>query len=100
MFRDSWKNCDARTKPASNRCCGLKQTGNQSSSTDRSTSVQLDVIREDPPDNRILECAVSSGSDFIVTGDKDLLRLKWYDSIQIVTLARFVEMVADQNTGA
>lgn len=30
-------------------------------------SVQLDIVKEDPPDNRILECAVSSGSDYIVT---------------------------------
>jgi putative PIN family toxin of toxin-antitoxin system len=28
---------------------------------------------EDPDDNRILECAVEAGSDFIVTDDKDLL---------------------------
>jgi predicted nucleic acid-binding protein len=33
--------------------------------------VRLDVVKEDPPDNRILECAVNAGSDFIVTG-KDL----------------------------
>jgi len=38
-------------------------------------AVQLDVIKEDPADNRILECAVTPGSDFIVTRDQDLLRL-------------------------
>jgi putative PIN family toxin of toxin-antitoxin system len=54
-------------------------------------SVQLDVIKEDPPDDRILECAVSSGSDFIVTGDKDLLRLGRYDAIRILTVADFLE---------
>ncbi len=41
-----------------------------------SPSVQLDVIKEDPPDNRVLECAVSSGADYVVTGGKDLLRLR------------------------
>ena len=45
--------------------------------------VELDVIREDPSDNRILECAVAAGSDYIVSGDKDLLRLGGYDSIRI-----------------
>jgi putative PIN family toxin of toxin-antitoxin system len=54
-------------------------------------AVQLDVIKEDPPDNRILECAVSSGSDFIVTGDKDLLRLGRYDAIKILTVSDFLE---------
>lgn len=53
-------------------------------------SVQLDVIKEDPPDNRILECAVTGGSDFIVTGDKDLLRLKQYDSIRILKVSDFI----------
>jgi putative PIN family toxin of toxin-antitoxin system len=53
-------------------------------------AVTLDVIKEDPPDNRILECAVSGGSDYIVTGDKDLLRLKQYDSIRIVKVADFL----------
>jgi putative PIN family toxin of toxin-antitoxin system len=35
----------------------------------------LSVVKHDPPDNRILECAAESGSDFIVSGDRDLLRL-------------------------
>jgi uncharacterized protein len=53
-------------------------------------AVTLDVINEDPPDNRILECAVTGGSEYIVTGDKDLLRLKQYDSIRIVNVANFM----------
>ena len=38
----------------------------------------LDVIKEDPSDNRILECAAEAGSDYIVTWDRDLLRLGQY----------------------
>ncbi len=52
-------------------------------------SVHLEVIKEDPDDDRILECASAAGSDLIVTGDKDLLRLGIYDSIRIITLADF-----------
>ncbi len=33
-------------------------------------------VLADEPDNRILECAVGSAADFIVTGDKHLLSLK------------------------
>lgn len=51
-------------------------------------AVRLEVIREDPPDDRILECAVSAGSDYIVTGDKDLLRLGRYDAIRILAAER------------
>jgi putative PIN family toxin of toxin-antitoxin system len=55
-------------------------------------AVQLDVISEDPADNRILECAVAAGSDYIVTGDKDLLRLGTYDSIKILTVSDFLNV--------
>jgi len=44
----------------------------------------LDVIKEDPPDNRILECAVAGHTDLIVSGNRHLLRLKSYQSIPIV----------------
>jgi uncharacterized protein len=54
-------------------------------------AVQLDVIKEDPPDNRILECAVAAGSDYMVTGDKDLLRLGRYDSIRVLSVSDFLE---------
>jgi predicted nucleic acid-binding protein len=44
----------------------------------------LDVIREDPADNRILECAVAGKADLIVSGDRHLLKLKSYEGISIV----------------
>jgi uncharacterized protein len=46
--------------------------------------ITLDVIREDPPDNRILECAVEGRANLIVTGDRHLRRLKIYQGIPIV----------------
>jgi uncharacterized protein len=60
-------------------------------------TVQLDVVKEDPPDNRILECAVTAAADYIITGDKDLLRLRRYDSINIITVREFLESM--QKTG-
>ncbi|MGA7929706.1 MAG: putative toxin-antitoxin system toxin component, PIN family [Candidatus Sulfotelmatobacter sp.] len=32
----------------------------------------IDVVKEDPSDNRILDCAEAGGSEFIVTGDAHL----------------------------
>ena len=55
-------------------------------------ALQLGVVTEDPVDNRILECAVAAGSEFIVTGDKDLLRLGIYDSIKILTVSDFLNV--------
>jgi putative PIN family toxin of toxin-antitoxin system len=53
-------------------------------------AVSLDVVKEDPDDNRILECAVTAGSEYIVTGDKDLLRIGQYDAIRIMTVSDFL----------
>jgi hypothetical protein len=60
-------------------------------------SVQLDVVKEDPPDNRVLECAVSSGADYVVTGDKDLLRLGRYDSIGIINPSDFLDFLHESS---
>jgi putative PIN family toxin of toxin-antitoxin system len=54
-------------------------------------AVRLDVVKDDPDDNKVLECASAAGSDFIVTGDKDLLRLGRYDAIRIMTVADFLK---------
>ena len=51
----------------------------------------LDVVKEDEPDNRILECAVEAGSDFIISADKDLLRLGRYAGAAIVRVADFLQ---------
>jgi len=41
------------------------------------------VIREDPSDNRIIECALEVKADLIVTGDKHLLALKEFRGIRV-----------------
>lgn len=56
--------------------------------------IRLDIIREDPDDNRILECAVSASADFIVSGDKHLLDLKRFQAIQIVSPEVFRLLIA------
>lgn len=47
------------------------------------------IILKDDPDNRVLEAAIEGNCDFIVTGDKDLLGLKEYKGIKIVSAADF-----------
>jgi putative PIN family toxin of toxin-antitoxin system len=53
----------------------------------------IDAVPEDPDDNRVLECAVEAGSQFIVTGDAALLRLAQYGGIQIVRVADFMALI-------
>ena len=55
---------------------------------------RVKVIKNDDPDNRVLECAVEGNADFIVSGDKKhLLPLRYYDDIPIITTVAFLERV-------
>jgi len=51
---------------------------------------RIRVLR-DEPDNRILECAVFGRAELIVTGDKEMLRLKEYMGIKIASLRDYIE---------
>jgi putative PIN family toxin of toxin-antitoxin system len=50
-------------------------------------------VLSDDPDNRILECALKAGADFLVTGDKHLLKLKNYGNFEIIKLANFLRIL-------
>ena len=45
---------------------------------------KVEIIKDDPDDNKVIEYAVESYSDYIVTYDKHLLKLKEYKGIRIV----------------
>ncbi len=61
-----------------------------------SSTEMLDVVKADPDDNRILECAVAAGSDVIVTGDAHLLQLGAYRGIKIMKVADFLGQARDR----
>lgn len=50
----------------------------------------LFVIKDDPKDNRFIECAVAAGAHFIISGDRHLLKLKQFQEIKIMTPAAFI----------
>lgn len=45
----------------------------------------VNVIVDDPPDNRVLECALSANVDLVISGDKHLLNLKAFKGIEILS---------------
>lgn len=53
---------------------------------------KINAIKNDPDDNRILECAVSAKADYIVSGDSDLLTLKNFKKIKIVSPSDFLQI--------
>ena len=56
-------------------------------------SQTLNIIKEDPDDNRILECAAEAGSDVIVSGDDDLLVLKEFRGIRVLSPRQFLQLL-------
>ncbi len=53
---------------------------------------KLKIIREDLEDNKILDCALQANVDFIVSGDRHLLKLKKFKNIKIVTPREFLDI--------
>ncbi len=53
----------------------------------------LDVLEDDPDDNRVVECALAGGATYIVSGDKHLLKLQEYNQIIILEPRAFVAVL-------
>lgn len=49
-------------------------------------------ISRDIDDNKFIECAMDSNSLYVISGDQDLLVIKEYKGIQIITAKEFCEM--------
>jgi putative PIN family toxin of toxin-antitoxin system len=59
----------------------------------RVTPTRTLKVVDDPDDDRILECAVEAGSEFIVTNDKAILRLGEYGGIKIIRVVDFLQQI-------
>jgi putative PIN family toxin of toxin-antitoxin system len=56
---------------------------------------QIDVIKEDPSDNKYLACAQRGEVDFVVSGDQHLLKLQNYKGTRIVTPKEFLNILRE-----
>jgi len=50
----------------------------------------LNIITEDPEDNRFLEAAIAAEADFLITGNKHLLKVKEFGKTKIVRAPQFL----------
>jgi putative PIN family toxin of toxin-antitoxin system len=55
-------------------------------------AIIVDVVKRDPKDNPIIACALTAKAEFIVTRDNDLLVLKEYAGINILTPEEFLTL--------
>jgi putative PIN family toxin of toxin-antitoxin system len=55
--------------------------------------LKLQILTEDREDNKILECALASNADIIVSGDKHLLKLGKFRKTRIQTPREFFDCI-------
>lgn len=55
----------------------------------------LNVIAEDPDDNLVLGTACGGKANYVVSGDKHLLKLKQFRGIRIVSVREMLELLED-----
>ncbi len=63
----------------------------KANSTTVKPRIKVNIVKEDPEDNKILECALAAGANFIVSGDKHLQELGKYKKTKILTPREFFD---------
>lgn len=58
---------------------------------------KVGIVNEHPADNKILECALAADADYIISGDKHLLKLISYEEIQVLSVSDFLKLSANIN---
>lgn len=53
-------------------------------------NIEIHVLK-DEDDSRVLEAAIEGRCSYIITGDKELLELKSFKNIEIITASNFLE---------
>ena len=54
---------------------------------------KITIVKDDPDDNKIIEAAIEAKADYIVTGDKHLLKIGNYHKIKIVKPNEFLKKI-------
>ncbi len=54
---------------------------------------KIEIIKDDPDDNKVVECAIESSSDYIVTYDRHLLKIKEHKGIKIVRPEEILKII-------
>lgn len=55
--------------------------------------LEENIVKKDPDDDKYLVAAFEGKAQFVVSGDSDLLEIKEYQGIQIVTPKEFLKML-------
>jgi len=58
-------------------------------------TAKMKIIKNDPGDDKFIECAVALKADAVITGDKEVLAIKEYMGIKILAPQQFLEIHAN-----
>ena len=58
--------------------------------------MKVEVVKNDPDDDKFVACAVEGQADFIVSGDRHLLELKGYKGIKIISPREFADWLEER----
>lgn len=56
-------------------------------------SRKVNVVAEHPADDKFIECALAAHADYIVSGDRHLLKVARHDKIRIMSVREFLEIL-------
>ena len=66
----------------------LSRWGSVSRSLQKTPKIK--IIENDPDDDKFIECAIALKADAVITGDKEILFIKEYMGIRILTPEKFL----------
>lgn len=56
-------------------------------------NLELNIVEDDPADNKFVACAIEGNADFLISGDHHLTELGTYEGIQILTPDEFLSQL-------
>lgn len=60
------------------------------------SELKLEIIKDDPDDDKFIEAAVTGKADYLVTQDNHLLKIKKFREINILTPQEFLSILGNQ----
>jgi len=55
---------------------------------------KVNIVEEHPADNKFIECALAAHADYLVSGDKHLIKVARHEDIDIVSVGAFTDILA------
>jgi putative PIN family toxin of toxin-antitoxin system len=56
-------------------------------------NTKVKVIEEHPADNKFLDCALAAKADYVVSGDKHVLKVHSYTQTKMLSVSDFLEFL-------